>query len=264
MKHHLLTFLSICCIALTTAATAQDMGLPSEFPLKKSYEVTLGLGLSNRPAYLGSDDRKTAALPIIAARWSNGWFAGTTTGIGYQVPSSGPFRVGLRMGFDLGRKEGDSPDLKGMGDIPMRHTFGAFASYRLSPQVALGSNLNFGTGRDREGMRLDLSVRSQMMLAPQHRIFGSAGLTFANQAAMQSQFGVTASQSASSGYSLYTPSAGLRDINLNLGYGYAINQNASMLLGLNVRSLQGDAKSSPLTRSATGGSINFGLAYTLD
>jgi MipA family protein len=254
--------LAACGMACSLHAAAQDIGIPPDAPMQKPFEMILGLGLTHRPAYLGSDDRKNAALPLISARWNNGWFAGTT-GVGYQFPSSGAFSGGLRLGFDPGRKESDSADLAGMGDLKTRATLGAFASYRIQPGLSLGSSLSYGSGNDKNGMQLDMNLRSQMSLGGPHRLFGSAGLTFANQAAMQSQFGVTASQSASSGYGLYTPGAGVRDVSLNVGYGYALNQNTSLQVGLNLRSLQGDAKNSPLTRSNTNSSINFGLMYRL-
>jgi MipA family protein len=262
MKHNQLISLATCGIATCISAAAQDIGIPTDIPMQKPFELTVGLGLTHRPAYLGSDDRKTAALPLVSARWSNGFFAGTT-GIGYQFPSTGAFSGGLRLGFDPGRKAEDSTDLTGMGDIKTRATFGAFASYRIQPNLALGSSLSYGSGNDKKGMLLDMSLRSQMSLGGPHRLFGSAGLTFANQAAMQSQFGVSADQSLSSGYGIYTTGAGLRDVNLNVGYGYALNPNTSLQLGLNLRSLQGDAKNSPLTRSGSGASLNMGLIYRM-
>jgi MipA family protein len=263
MKHttHATSMLTVCLLS-AGAAYAQDMGTPPDAPMQKPLEIAVGLGLTHRPAYLGSDDRKNAALPLLSARWSNGWFAGTT-GVGYQFPSTGAFSGGLRLGFDPGRKQDDSADLAGMGDIKAKAIVGAFASYRIQPGLSLGSSLSYGSGNDKSGLLLDMSLRSQMSLGGPHRLFGSAGLTFANQAAMQSQFGVSADQSISSGYSLYTPGAGLRDVNLNVGYGYALNPNTSLQLGLSLRSLQGDAKSSPLTRSGSGASVNMGLVYRM-
>jgi MipA family protein len=262
MKSSHLICLAAFSITTCISASAQEMGIPPDAPMQKPLEIAVGLGLTHRPAYLGSDDRKNAAVPIVSARWSNGFFAGTT-GIGYRFPSTGAFSGGLRLGFDPGRKQDDSADLAGMGDIKTRATVGAFASYRIQPNLSLGSSLSYGSGNDKNGMLLDMSLRSQMSLGGPHRLFGSAGLTFANQAAMQSQFGVSADQSLSSGYGIYTPSAGLRDVNLNVGYGYALNPNTSLQLGLNLRSLQGDAKNSPLTRSSSGTSLNMGLVYRM-
>jgi hypothetical protein len=69
---HITSMLTLCMLSAGTGY-AQDMGAPPDAPMQKPFEINLGLGVMNRPAYLGSDDRKTAALPLLAARWSNGW-----------------------------------------------------------------------------------------------------------------------------------------------------------------------------------------------
>lgn len=65
------------CALRPIAAGAQEGPPGADGPMQESSEVLLGIGVANGPAYLGSDERKTRALPLIAARWSNGWFAGT-------------------------------------------------------------------------------------------------------------------------------------------------------------------------------------------
>jgi MipA family protein len=252
----------LAAVVYAGPALAQEIGPPPDAPMDSSFELTVGGILANQPSYLGSDDRKTAALPLVMARWSNGWSVGTT-GIGFRLGNDGPFSGGLRLGYDIGRKESVSATLAGLGDIKARAVIGTFASYRVNPGLSIGSSINYGSGNDRNGLLMDVSLRSMLPLGGAHRLSGSVGLTVANQAAMQSQFGVTATQSASSGYAPYTPGAGLRDMNLSIGYSYAFNPSTQLRLGLSLRELQGDAKSSPLTRSSTGTSVNMGLVYRM-
>ena len=40
--------------------------------MNSSYELLLGAAVLTGPAYLGADERKSRALPQIAARWRNG------------------------------------------------------------------------------------------------------------------------------------------------------------------------------------------------
>jgi MipA family protein len=174
-----------------------------------------------------------------------------------------PTLRGLRLGFDPGRKEGDSVALTGMGDIKTRPVLGAYASYRINPGLSIGSSINYGSGNDKNGLLMDISLRSMLALGGAHRLSGSAGLTLANQAAMQSQFGVTAAQSASTRYALYTPDSGLQSLNLSVGYGYALSPSTLLQLGLGLRVLQGSAKDSPLSRYSNGTSLNMGLVYRM-
>jgi len=59
------------CTALPAAAWAQD-GAGGDGPMNSSYELLLGAAVLTGPAYLGADERKSRALPQIAARWRNG------------------------------------------------------------------------------------------------------------------------------------------------------------------------------------------------
>jgi MipA family protein len=242
--------LAAASAALWTArdATAQMMEPPPNAPMSKSPEVLIGLGLSNAPAYLGADERKTRPLPMLAARWRSGWFAGLG-GVGWQFSGSDlPASGGLRLGLDPGRDEDDADALRGMGDIKPRAEIGAFGSAVLVPGTNLGSSVRFGSGNDRNGLLVDLSLRSSWSITPTQRLAAGVTATLANTSAMQSAFGVDADQSLRSGYALYTPGSSLRDVRLNLGYMIELDSNMVVQLGLSASSLAGDAKVSPLTR----------------
>lgn len=240
----------IACLSLPLQALAQDGPMP-EGPMNSASEVTLGLGLANGPAYMGSDERKTRALPLIAARWRDGWFAGVA-GVGYRFGEGGALSWGPRLTLDQGRQEDAATALRGMGDITLRPELGVFANYKLWPGASLGSAIRFGSGNGRDGVLVDLSLRSVLPLSPSLRLAGGLSAHWANAQAMQSQFGVDAAQSARSGYALYSPTSGLRDVGLQLMGLWDIQAGTTLMLGVNTRSLLGDAKDSPLTRQRTG------------
>jgi MipA family protein len=176
----------------------------------------VGQGALSGPAYLGSNERKTRAVPLINARWRNGWFAGTG-GIGYRFDTGTPLSAGVRLTADLGRDEDDADALLGMGDIKARPEMGVFASYKLMPNLHVGSSLRYGSGNDREGLLLDVSLRGGLQIVSPHRLVSGLALSFANTNAMQSAFGVEAEQSLLSGYALYNPGSSLRDVSMQLG-----------------------------------------------
>jgi MipA family protein len=68
---------------------------------------------------------------------------------------------------------------------------------------------------------------------------------------MQSLFGVTADESARTGYKTYTPGGGLRDVNYQFGVMTSLGTQTMLTIGLNSRSLFGDGRDSPLTRQKT-------------
>ncbi|MGL4230340.1 MAG: MipA/OmpV family protein [Casimicrobium sp.] len=242
--------------------SAQDAGgAPPDAPMTKDFEFMLGVGASYRPAYLGSDEYKTSALPLLSARWRNGFFAGVG-GIGYRLALSEALSAGLMVGLSPGRDEDDADALRGMGEIKNRAEYGAFASYRFAPGLSLASSVRYGSGNDRDGLLADVSLRAMVPLGSRnHRLMAGLTATYANRESMQSLFGVNATQSIASGYRSYSPSAGLRDIALNVGYGYSITNNATISVGVTGRALQGDAKDSPLTKKANSASANLMFAY---
>jgi MipA family protein len=222
-------------------------------PMKASSEFMVGLGVANGAAYLGSDERRTRALPVLAARWSNGWSAGIggfagTGGVFYRFPSSTPWSYGLRLTVDLGRDEDDADALRGMGDIEARPEAGAFVSYALLPGLRAGAAFRYGSGNDRDGLLGELSVRGMVPVSSNLRLTAGLLATLANASSMQSMFGVDAGQSLRSGYALYMPGSGLRSVDLQLGGMVDLGSNTMLMLGVTGRSLLDDAANSPLTR----------------
>lgn len=212
---------------------------------------SVGLAVIAGMAYQGADERRTLVLPGLDYQWRNGWFAGTRNGIGYNFGQTRELQYGLRITADFGRDESRSDALRGMGDIDPKPELGAFLNYSLNKEITLTSSLRYGSGNDSAGMVIDLGAGYSTKLSPLWRLGFGASMTLANEDYMQSYFGVTAAQSASSGYAAYRPGFGLRDVRANASLSYQITPSVSVLTTLSVSSLQGDAKDSPLTRQAT-------------
>lgn len=212
---------------------------------------SVGLAVVAGMAYQGADERRTLLLPGIDYQWRNGWFAGTRNGIGYNFGQNRELQYGLRITADFGRDESRSNALRGMGDIDPRPEFGAFLNYAVNKEITLTSSLRYGSGNDSAGMVIDLGAGYSTKLSPLWRLGFGASMTLANDEYMQSYFGVSTAQAASSGYAAYRPEFGLRDIRANASLSYLITPSITILTTVSVSSLQGDAKDSPLTRQAT-------------
>lgn len=214
-------------------------------------------------AYQGSKKSRAMVLPSVDYQWSNGWFAGSSNGLGLNFSKEAQFSYGLRLTADFGRDEDRSPALRGMGDIEFRPEIGGFFNYSPSQSLALTSSLRYGSGQDRKGLLLDLGVAHQIPLDASWRIGLGAALTLANREALQSYFGVSAAQAVSSGYAHYAVSAGLRDVRANASLTHMLSPRSSVTAGLSVSALQGDAKNSPLTQQKTSvnGLLSFGYLF---
>ncbi len=243
--------LATICVAITaSAAHAQAFDAVRIFgPVDANGKGTIGAAVINSPEFLGSKQRKTMLLPLLDYRWQNGFFAGTTNGIGYLFNSPPNLQYGLRVTADFGRKDNKSAALKGMGDIDAAAEFGGFFNYFVSPQISLTSSLRYGAGNDHKGMVIDLGANYAVQFAPQRRGAVGVATTFANSNTMQSRFGVTAAQAITSGYAPYSPGAGLRDARINASANYFFSRQVAITGAVSASALLGDAKNSPIVRN---------------
>lgn len=210
----------------------------------------VGAGVVGGMQYQGSDERRTAYLPTVEYQWANGWFAGAGNGIGYNFSKDPALQYGARLTLDIGREESRSSALKGMSDIDAKAEVGGFFNYAFAPGVMLTSSLRTGSGKDNNGTLLDLGLGYSTKLNDQWRFSTGAGLTWANDAYMQSYFGVTAAQSKTSGYGVYTPGSALRDARVRVALSYQFDPRISVTTSVTSSTLSDEAKRSPLVRKA--------------
>ena len=211
----------------------------------------VGAALIAGTEYKGSDERRTTLWPVLDYQWRNGWFAGTGNGVGYNFSARPDLQYGLRLTADFGRDEGRSAALAGMGDIDPKPEFGGFLNYFVSRQAFLTSSLRYGAGNDADGLQIDLGAGYQLPLSRHAQVtLGVAG-TWVNEASMRSFFGVNAAQAAASGYPIYQPEAGVRDLRLNAALSYELGSRTRLSAGVSVNRLMDEARESPVVRRST-------------
>lgn len=212
---------------------------------------SVGLTYVSAAEYQGSRDRRNLILPSLMYQWANGWFAGTSNGIGYNFSKDPALDVGLRLTVDLGREESRSSALAGMGDIDLKPTYGGFLNYSINREFTLTSSLRYGSGNSSNGMVIDVGAAYSTQLAPSWRTGLGVSTSYVNAAYMQDYFGVTPGQSLTSGYAAYSPGAGFRDVRASASLTYFLNPRTVITGALSGSALQGGAKDSALTQKTT-------------
>lgn len=254
----------LACALLTAGAAAHAQAFDAVRifgPVEADGKGAVGLAVISTPSYVGSRQRRTMAVPVFDYRWKNGFFAGTSNGLGYLFDSAPNIQYGLRVTADFGRKASRSVALNGMGDIDAAAEFGGFFNYFVSPQVSLTSSLRYGAGNDNKGMVVDLGANYAVQLAPQWRSAVGVAASYVNAKTMQSAFGVTPAQSVTSGYAPYSPGAGFRDVRASASLNYFVNRQWAVTGAVSAGALQGDAKRSPLVRDRSPVSGVLALTY---
>ena len=223
---------------------------------------TAGAAFIGGNAYPGSDKRRNLILPLLDYEWNNGWFAGTTNGLGYDFAKRPDLQYGLRLTADRGRKANLAPALNGMGNIDIKPEAGAFFNYFPSPQWFLTSSLRYGAGNNSKGLVVDLGAGHASQIAPEWRLVLGAAVTLTNADYLQTYFGVTPAQAAASGYAVYAPGAGGRDARANAALTYFLSRQVTFTGALSISTLLGGAKDSPLARKTSVPTGVFAISYT--
>ncbi|GAA4425663.1 MipA/OmpV family protein [Acidovorax lacteus] len=211
---------------------------------------TIGLAVVAGREYAGSDERRTRLLPAIDYRWANGWFAGTTNGIGYNFSRDPALQYGLRLTADFGRDEDRSRVLRGLGDVEARPELGAFFNLLPSRNTFVTTSLRYGSGNGRDGLLFDVGAGMAWQPAPAWRLGAGVAATWANAAYQQSYFGVDAAQAARSGLARTSMGSGVRDVRASVSATYSFHPKAAVTAALSYSRLQGDAARSPIVREA--------------
>jgi len=222
---------------------------------------TVGAAVFAAYEYLGSDQRLNLVLPLLDYQWANGWFAGISNGIGFNFSDAPQLQYGLRLTADRGRKENRVNALRGMGNVDAAAEGGAFFNYSLPQGVFLTSSARYGAGANHKGLVVDLGTGYLTQIAENWHLGAGANITLANARYMQSFFGVSAAQSAASGYKVHTAGSGARDVRANLALTYSAGPKTSITTALSASSLLGDAKDSPLTRKRTAASVVMAINH---
>lgn len=170
-------------------------------------------------------------------------------------------RVGLGLRHDGGRQEGDSVDLKGLGDVRRTVRLRLGASYPLDGGPRLGASVSIdalGRGGGEVG---DVNISRGFPLAPDLNASLGAAIGFGSRKHMQAYYGVTEEQAARSVYPVYTPGAGLRDASVSAGLRWYFARDFVAFGGVSASRLMGPAAASPLVRERNSWGLSAGMAY---
>lgn len=277
-------------IALSAACGAAWAQTPAANPMPDgSRDMYAGLGVQSAPRYEGANGHRLAALPVLQVEWSNGVFvSGMRAGI--HLSSAPTVEFGPLLSVLPGRDEAGSgrgmdgvgiteafngasepveksllasrARLDGLDHIGVRVQAGGFANFYLTPRWRLGASLLGGSGRERDGARLELGV--QRLAAPfgeRHRVSFSAGVTVVNRKDNQSYFGISDEEAARSRFAAYDAGGGLRDAHLGARWNWTLHPSWMLTSNLQAQRLLGSANRSPLAERSTNLTVSTAIAY---
>ena len=251
------TLAALLLVVTAAPALAQSQGIVSLPPVGPGESrLLIGGAALAQPSYAGSSQHRYRVLPYLDYARRDGFYASVTNGLGYSFIQGPALQAGLRLIPQFGRDENDSPALRGMGDIGTGLEASAYWTMALTRQWTVGAQVRGGS----RGAEFDAGVRRDFMLGPATRLSATTFLTAANRKSQQTFFGVDALQAARSGYAVYEPGAGARNLQFSLTANHFFAGRWIAIGGVGAGRLLGGAADSPLVREKTqvGGFVAIG------
>jgi outer membrane scaffolding protein for murein synthesis (MipA/OmpV family) len=259
MRHALaLSLLALC--AFSSKSFAEDAPAAAA-----GDSFSAGVGLAYVPEYAGSDKRHVVALPFLERTYSNGIFLSTQRGIGYQA-RVGDFTLSAALGYDGGREDhkknyfSGSDDLKGMGNINGSAQAVLSVGYQVGT-VGLSLTTKQNINHREYGSTYIFGANVPLYTSTTDQVGFGASVVYGDNKHMQTYFGVTAAQSAASGYRQYTAKGGVESITGGFHWNHVLDANWSVRSGVGITRLTSDAADSPLTRRTVTPTVMTALIY---
>jgi len=216
LQPHLVASLSALALLGILSTALQAAGVPDGpqddmyigvwgAPTKPGWTTRLGIEALSLPAYEGAKNYLTLPVPSFEVDYNDRLYANIWS-VTYAVFQNKWISIGPELTPYLARRESYSDALKGTGDLPFDIKGGAFmglhtplgslaveASRTMTTSIGTTGSISFQSGYVSQDKRFVLNV--------------TPGVTWADNDYMQNNFGITPSQSANSGYSVYSPKA---------------------------------------------------------
>jgi MipA family protein len=220
----------------------------------------LGLGLDVAPKYPGASKERLRPAPLISIDYGNRLFLGPL-GIGVAAVRWNGFRAGPVLGFQVGRKQSDDPHLAGLGDISASATAGLFAGYARGP-LEISATARQAVSHSPNGLSGLLQVNFRHAFVAQRTLLAvGPDLEFGNGDFERTWFGISPTQSAASGLSVYVPRAGINRVGLHASVTHRASQHILWRFFAKMDDITGDAGRSPIVERRTQVLVGAGIAY---
>ena len=238
--------------AADTFSAGFDYIWPDDVPLK-DFSLRLGAGIGTTPDYVGSDEYRFRVLPLIDLRYKD-LVVVQGNKLRVNVLRHKNIKAGPLMTLKFGRKEKRNTILAGLGDISDTVLAGAFVEGRYKGM--------FGSAEYRQALGAGQGATMRFVLAQglyqsedkKTSLIAAARSDWNSARSNQTNFGITAAQSLTSGLAAFAPGGGFSKAEIDLLGRHQLTENWRIDWGAGYARLFGDAADSPLV--AVHGSAN--------
>lgn len=237
---------------------------------KQGNELTLGGGVDVAPRYSGSNESRVTTALVIDYSMVNGFFVSTTRGIGYGN-SIGKLDYSGALSYRAGRKDRDvdsdsisygSDYLRGMGDVKGSAIGVIGLGYEVTDWLNLQLQAEVPISQRSNGEALHFGIVSPLYTSSKNVVKLALTSSWGTSEYMQTYYGVSASQSAASGFTRYDAGSGIYAYSLNMDWTHKINQDWSVDAEAGFTQLTGDARNSSIVQRKTSPTGSLKVTYS--
>ncbi|PCE27237.1 MipA/OmpV family protein [Burkholderia ubonensis] len=220
-------------------------------------EYTISLGGGFAPRYTGSSQYRGVVAPSFSATFDNGFFIGGEDGIGYRLNLPHGVFVSAAVNYDPGRTDENRFDrpgsdyLKGMGRIPGSVLVGVRAGVKLYGDAVLSVTLDTPVTHTSRGVSGHVDLAVPVFKSAKDEIVLTGSVHGGSGRYMQTFYGVTDAQAASSRFRPYSAGGGIDSASMSAVWTRAVSQHWSILATAGASRLLGRAGNSPIVQSRT-------------
>ena len=221
--------------------------------------LTLGGGVGVAPRYSGSDKSRVTAAQVVDYAMENGFFISTTRGLGYGN-RVGNLDYSAALSYRAGRKDRDvssdsiasgSDYLRGMGDVKGSAVVVPGLGYRITDWLNVQLQAEVPVSERDNGEAVHFGIASPLYTSPENSVTLALTGSWGSSKYMQTYYGVSAAQSAASGFARNDAGSGIYAYSLNLDWTHKLTSRWSLLAAAGVTQLTGEAGDSPIVQRKT-------------
>lgn len=232
--------------------------------------LTLGGGVDVAPRYSGSDKSRVGAAQVVDYAMANGFFISTTRGVGYGN-NIGNLDYSAAVSYRTGRKDKDvssdsisygSDYLRGMGDIKGSAIVVPGLGYKVTDWLHLQLQAEVPVSERDNGEAVHFGIICPLYTSPKNEVTLALTSSWGSDKYMQTYYGVSAAQSAASGFARHDAGAGIYAYSLNLDWTHRLTSRWSVLASAGAMQLTGDAADSPIVQRKTSPTGSLKVTYS--
>lgn len=259
-------------LAFSSESGAQHNDTPPS-----DWQVSVGGGVALEPIFEGSNTSEVAFMPFIDVEWRERVFFNFIDGLGVNIYRGEDATLSMALGLEDGRKEDDDAEfLKGVGDVADETSVNMKFEYSIGPLTPYAMVIKHLGESEAMQARGGIEAKLPLLL-----MFGKklnidettkptdlgpllvldVAARWGNKDYMNTFFGVSEQQAATSRFSPYALDAGIKAIDTDLSLLYPVTDSWALKLSAEVSQLSSEIADSPLVQSATQATYKLRVKY---